>query len=145
MSTIKADKLVAKSNEAGGITPNNLSMDTVVKGTARSWANLNGGGTAVVRGSFNISSFTRASQSVYSVVFSSALSTSNYSATYSHSADQAGSSSGGPYGSCLFSTSGVYGNLGSTPTVNGFGFNGGNWGASGFTDPSYICISVQGY
>lgn len=51
MSTVRADNF---GNRAGTAS---VSADTVLKGTGKAWANLNGTGTIAERDSYNVSSY----------------------------------------------------------------------------------------
>jgi hypothetical protein len=72
MSTIKADTI---SNVAGTAS---TSMLNAVNGSAKAWVNFNGTGTVAIRASYNVSSITDNGTGLYTVNFSSALSSSIY-------------------------------------------------------------------
>ena len=55
---------------------------TVVNGSAKAWANLNGTGTIALRDSFNMSSVTDNGTGVYTFNFLSAFAAANYAALF---------------------------------------------------------------
>lgn len=78
--TVKADTI---QSELTSPTVFRNSSGTEIGRLSRSWTNYTGG-TQVVNGSFNVSSVTRSSTGVYVSTYTTALSTSAYSATASN-------------------------------------------------------------
>ena len=73
MSTLKLDTL---SNKAGTAS---VPSDTIVSGTAKAWVNFNGTGTVAINRSFNVSSITDNGTGDYTVNFTNAMPSVNYS------------------------------------------------------------------
>jgi hypothetical protein len=74
MSTLRVNTI---QNAAGSGTPS-------INGLATVWVNFDGSGTIAIRGSFNVTSLTDIGVGRYTVNFTNALSTANYSAVTSN-------------------------------------------------------------
>lgn len=72
VTNIRADNF---GNRAG---TSSISADTVLQGTAKIWANMNGTGTIATRDSFNVSSLTDGGIGFYALNFSSVRPSANY-------------------------------------------------------------------
>jgi hypothetical protein len=59
---------------------NSTSSTNAIRGSAKAWVNFNGTGTPAIRGSFNVSSITDLGTGQYTVNFTTAMPTANYSA-----------------------------------------------------------------
>lgn len=116
-----------------------LATQNGMTGITKAWINFNGN-TSTIRNSFNISSITRVQAGCYTVTFSTAMPNSTYVPNVSWSPDN-GSTVYVTYGSGLFSTD--RSSLNSPPTTSGFGFYF-NWPTSGYPDPTYVMVSVNG-
>jgi hypothetical protein len=122
---------------AGRITVSTLNNDTGplatqngMTGIPKAWVNFNGS-SASIRGSFNVSSVTRNALGNYTVAFSTAMASVNYSCFASHA--QNGNSN--PAYVCVFQE--LYFTT-SSLVLNMNGATGGS------LDPSYVFISVIG-
>jgi len=100
--TIVADQL---QDGAG----NSTSMDNAIYGTAKAWVTWNGATTPSIVGSYNVSSVTRTALGYFTVAYTNALSTANYSVSA-----LCDSSSGGSYRVAMTN----YGTPPSTTTVS---------------------------
>ena len=65
---------------------NSTSTTNCIKGSAKAWVNFTGS-TAVINGSYNVSSVTRTSTGVYQVNYTTVMPNANYCATASISSD----------------------------------------------------------
>lgn len=77
---------------AGTLIANTINTDTGVytslnalTGAAKAWVNFNGVTTVSIRGSFNVSSVTRASTGTYTISFTATMADANYSVVASTS------------------------------------------------------------
>lgn len=72
--TLKVDRIENQTGSAG------IPTDTVIEGSAKSWANLNGTGTIALRDSFNISSVVDNGTGHYTFNYTSSFSNVDYTA-----------------------------------------------------------------
>ena len=69
---------------------NSVPMETVAKGSGKSWVNFNGTGTIAARDSLNVGSLTDNGAGDYSVNFSNAFNSANYVFQGASQLDQTG-------------------------------------------------------
>ena len=74
MSTLK----VATIQDTSG--NNSSTPSEVANGRAKAWVNFNGTGTVAIRDDYNVSSITDGGTGLFTINFTSALSSSNYAA-----------------------------------------------------------------
>lgn len=113
---------------AGTIVANTLNTDTVggvfttnnaVTGIAKAWVNFTGS-TAVINGSFNVSSVTRSSTGVYSISFTTAMPNTNYALVATNASNS------------------------TTPTPTGSVFIGTQFQTSSVTTGSVTVVNIYG-
>jgi len=123
MSTLKADTIVASD----GSSPVTLTKQSA----AKAWNNMNGTGTAAIRGSFNIASITDVGTGEYKHNLSNNMSTADsYSMT--------------GFARCSASA-GFFGGVDNTVFTSGVIYHGTyGSGATSATDALYVTISVDG-
>jgi hypothetical protein len=128
---------------AGAITISTLNNDTGVlatqngmTGIAKAWVQFNGS-TAVINGSFNVSSVTRNATGYYTVTFTTAMTNINYAAQV-NIAPVYGVRWG--WSPAMFSDTGANE---VAPTTSAFRVTTIDNGASPF-DPKYVLVSVFG-
>ena len=106
------------------------------QGLAKMWANLDGGGTAALRDSFNLSGFTDHGAGDYTFTITNDMGNASYSIA-SHTADEDGSGNNVPI---------MGGKRGETPATGSFrvacNFHADS--TSALTDHTHICVSVFG-
>lgn len=73
MSTARFNTL---QNAAGS---KSVPVNTVVDGSAKAWVNFNGTGTVAIRAAFNVTSITDNGTGLYTLNFTEAMPTANYS------------------------------------------------------------------
>jgi hypothetical protein len=107
-----------------------LATQNGMTGIGKAWVNFVGS-TAVISGSFNVSSVTRSGTGQYIVNFTTALSSANNSAT----------------SNCIFTSNGTNGvtmfiqaQSTTTCTLIATDLRGG----TNYADPSLVCVSVSG-
>jgi len=127
MSTLKTNTL---SNTAGS---QSILVDRVAQGTAFAWVNFQGAGTVSIRRSYNVTSITDNGTGDYTVNFTTACPTANYTVT--------GASSWvpGEEGNLLVQQASVAPVTGSSRVVTGVP---GTAGTTGLTvrDASYVHV-----
>ena len=112
-------------------------MDNAIYGSAKAWVSFVGS-TAVVRGSYNVSSITRVSLGVFTVNMTNALSNANYAYTVGASPS---SGYGANPGAVVCNANGTTSTL-ITPTTSAFTFTIYNLGASNYLDPLQCNVIV---
>ena len=80
--TVDADSLAANAVVTGKITDATIAVadlsSDVDQGRCKAWINFNGTGTPAARDSYNVASITDNSTGDYTIVFSNAMSSTNY-------------------------------------------------------------------
>jgi len=124
---------------AGTLVANTINTDTGIystnnayTGVAKAWV-VFVGSTAVVNGSFNVSSVTRNSAGNYTINFSTALSNANYAGTIAVAYYTSGS---GP------SNVGEF--FGGTRTTSAYQIAMQNSAASGYQDSPFVSVVIFG-
>ena len=109
---------------------------SIVQGLAKIWANLDGGGTAALRDSFNLTNFTDEGTGDYTFTIANDMANASYSTT-SHTVDEDGSGNNVPI---------MGGKRGATPATGSFrvacNFHADS--TSSLTDHTHVCVAVFG-
>lgn len=107
---------------------NSVSMQTVLKGTAKAWVNFNGTGTVAIRESFNVTSITDVGTGDYIANFTTPMPHVNYVAA----------------GFATWTTTAAAGLISNdsahSPTISAFPFRTNNSTSGAVTDVAHIHI-----
>jgi len=116
---------------------NSTSSTNCIQGSAKAWVSFVGS-TAVVRGSYNVSSITRVSLGVFTVNMTNALSNANYAYTVGASPNSGYAANPGIV---VCNANGTTSTL-IAPTTSAFTFTVYNLGASNYLDPLQCNVIV---
>jgi hypothetical protein len=127
---------------AGRLIVTTLNNDTGVlatqngmTGIAKAWAQVSGGATPTINGSFNVSSITRVSTGIYTVAFTTAMPNINYAVAVATSS----TSTNAAYAPMIFSNTTNWTTL--APTTGGFNYVTA-LSTTNTTDAVYSCFVV---
>lgn len=124
---------VAGSNTITLPASTGTALTDASTGVCRAWVNFNGVPTVTVRGSYNVSSVTRAAAGDYTVNFTTAMADANYAVVTGLNKDTA---TGGntPIYAATYS-------FGTAPTASSCRIVTGQASTSSFADSAYVYVS----
>jgi len=114
---------------------NSTSATNCIQGSAKAWVQFTGSSTAVVNGSYNISSVTTTATGYYTIAFTNAMPNANYSALMS----------GGTVISGANSSQAIFTNNSAAsvaPTTTGFTVTTGTAGWGAYANLNWVCTAV---
>ena len=136
-----APQAVAPSTTGNLLTSNGTTwvssapIATSASQLARAWAQFTGSATAVINGSFNISSITTTATGYYTIAFTTAMANANYSAIMS-----CGTVISGANSSQAIFTDNTAASV--SPTTTGFTVTTGSAGWGAYANVNWVCIAV---
>jgi hypothetical protein len=130
MSTLRTNTL---SNVAG---TSSTAIENAIHGSAKAWVNFNGTGTVAIRTSYNVSSITDNGVGLFTINFTSSLSTADYSTVVSVSPNY-----GSDYGFANLYVSAISGAPELAPATSSFRISVYGRSTTQY-DPKYACAAV---